>query len=491
MPGIIREKANTLSYRWEGDLILQDTAVEARQFEIESPHLRIETDIRDWIASASNGIMGDISRKLANEKGLPTTREPGDFDRRAMILWDFVARNVRYAHDSEKNGADIRLHPPEVCTLREGDCEDRSFLLANLLITCGISPFCVRVVLGEVFDENGRSLGGHCWPAYKNESGQWCILESTLDAVPSRMPEADRLTAPGQSFQYKPYYCFNHYHLWKIFTENTIASKTANLERYLRLRDRRVHMKETRLPSGGWLSRLTGDWEPGHREITEHILRTSGFSGSAVDVAGDASQDPDFYDWHTPAAHARTDNNIEGRTVESRDQASGNYIKEMRNLTRKVISSARKDLRAGLFFLGYVLHGIQDLATHRGITSAQHSFMSKMFGKDDDPDHNEANRARARDYSCRYIEFLRDVAPRTLERLAGYSGHSQQFWKLTTAEKARLLNKKGWDMTPQAFLQYSRLKREYARIRSEYSLKSTLWEADAVFERLLKKLRVK
>jgi hypothetical protein len=295
MPGSIQERVNTMSYRWEGDLILQDTIIEDKRFVIGSPNRQIKADIREWISFEDNSIMKEIVRKLVTEKGLPTSRGPGDFDKRAMILWDFIAQNVSYIHDSEKQRKeDFWLFPPEVYALRKGDCEDGSFLLASLLITCGISPFCVRVVLGEVFDENGRSLGGHCWPAYKNESGQWCILESTLDAIPSRMPEADKLTIPGQFFQYKPYYCFNHYHLWEIFPENTADSKAAHFEKYLRLRGRKVHMRKTRLPSGGWLSRITGDWEPGHREITEDILRASGFSGNAVDIAGDAPRTPTF-----------------------------------------------------------------------------------------------------------------------------------------------------------------------------------------------------
>ncbi|OGP80371.1 MAG: hypothetical protein A2V86_00595 [Deltaproteobacteria bacterium RBG_16_49_23] len=158
--------------------------------------------------------------------------------------------------------------------------------------------------MGEAFDEKGKSLGGHCWPVYKNEMGQWCILESTLDHIPSRMPEADKLTEEGQSFQYVPNYCFNNYHLWEIFAEDKHSTRSMKIGSYLKRRGDKVHMKRTRLPSGGWLSRMTGDWEPGHLEITSDALRDFGFHENAIDVVGDASQDPDFYDWGTPCAHA-------------------------------------------------------------------------------------------------------------------------------------------------------------------------------------------
>jgi hypothetical protein len=487
MPGSIWGKANGLSYKWEGDLILQDTIMEDKRFVIGSPDRQIKADIREWISLEDNNIMKGIVRKLMSEKGLPINRGLGDFDRRAAVLWDFIARNVRYVHDTEKRGReDFWLFPAEVYALKEGDCEDSSFFLGSLLIASGISPFCVRVVLGEVSDEAGRSLGEHCWPVYKNEAGQWCILESTLDTVPARMPEADKLTSPGQSFQYKPRYCFNNHHLWEIFREGSAGGKATTLAKYLGRRGRKVHMRKTRLPSGGWLSRITGDWEPGHLEITGDVLKASGFSWNAVDVAGDASQDPDFYDWYTSAAHAQTATDNQGRIIESKEEAAGNYVRWMKHLTRRMLWSTGKDVRSGLFFLGYVLHGIQDLATHKGITSAQHSFMSKLLGKTNDPDHDEENRTRAKEYSFRYVEFLERSYPKSWEKLAGYKGQDPSREKLLPADKTRLLNKKGWDLTPRTFTEHCRLSRIYKKMRNDCPVGTTVWETDAVFETLLR-----
>jgi predicted transglutaminase-like cysteine proteinase len=341
-----------MSYNWEGDLILQDTVIEKKRFVIGSQNKPIKTDIREWISFEDNNIMKGILRELINKKGLPTSRGPGSFDKRAMIIWNFVARSIKYVHDTEKQRkGDFWLFPPEIYTLCEGDCEDGSFLLASLLISSGISPFCVRVVLGEVFDENNKSLGGHCWPVYKNEMGQWCILESTLDNIPSRMPEADKLTEEGQSFQYIPYYCFNNYHLWEVFPKDK-TSRSMNIESYLKRRGEKVHMKTTRLPSGGWLSRITGDWEPGHLEITGDVLRSFGFCENAIDVVGDASQDPDFYDWNTPCAHAQTNNDKDGRTTERQEKAKENYLGWIEQLNEKLVSAINKDIRSGLFLLG-------------------------------------------------------------------------------------------------------------------------------------------
>lgn len=488
MPGIIREELTSPSYHWEGDLILHDTAIENRRSVNGMPDRFVGTDIRKWVSFGNSASADKAIRRLVVEKGLPTGRGQGNFDRRAMILWDFVARNISYTHDSERRGGTSSwLSPRELCTLGKGDCEDSSFLLASLLVACGISPFCVRVVIGEISDENGRLLGSHCWPMYKSESGRWCILESTLDSIPSRMPEADKLATYGQSFQYIPFYCFNHHHLWKISAEHPADTRALSLRDYLRLRGKKVHMRKTKLPSGGWLSRITAEWEPGHVEITEEVLGAAGLSHSAVVLAGDASQDPDFYDWYTPAAHAQTDNDTEGRTIESGLQAAANHVQWIKGLTRKLARHALRDARSALFFLGYALHGVQDLATHRGITNAQHSFTSRLFEGKSDPDHNEELRARARSYTERYVEFFKKAYPKSWQRLAAYHNDRSLPEVLTPSDKARLLNKRGWDLTPRVLPEQFRLKTKYGKQRNDYPLESTLWETDAVFERLTTK----
>jgi hypothetical protein len=205
-----------MAYNWEGDLILQDCAIEKKRYVI-GRRQPITTDIREWISFGDNIVMKEILTVLRDKHGLPRSKRAGDFDRRAMVIWRLIARQIKYVHDTTKyKKDDFWLFPPETWQIEKGDCEDGSFLLASLLIASGISPFCVRVVLGGVFDGTGKPLGGHCWPVYKNEAGIWCILESTLDTVPSRMPSADELAREGRTFRYEPLYCFNGHHLWAI-----------------------------------------------------------------------------------------------------------------------------------------------------------------------------------------------------------------------------------------------------------------------------------
>ncbi|MBI5634098.1 MAG: transglutaminase domain-containing protein [Nitrospirae bacterium] len=232
-----------MGFNWDGGRILQDTAIEKKRFIIGEKK-SITADIREWISFEDNIIMKEILKELRANCGLPATKNPGDFDKRAMVIWQFVAGSITYVYDTTKyKKGDFWLFPPETYQIKKGDCEDGSFLLASLLIAGNISPFCVRVVLGEVFDEKNKSLGGHCWPVYKNEIGRWCILESTLDAAPALMPEADRLSEAGQSFRCVPYYCFNNYHLWETLPSDISDVKGTNLGKYFQARKTRVNMK--------------------------------------------------------------------------------------------------------------------------------------------------------------------------------------------------------------------------------------------------------
>jgi hypothetical protein len=429
-----------MPYNWEGDYIIQNSVIQKKRYVIGSPNRQITTDIREWISAPDNTVMKDILRKLAQDEGLPRTKKPGDFDKRAMIIWALVAKSIKYVHDSDKQKKeDFWLFPTEVFTLGRGDCEDGTFLLVSLLIASGISPFCTRVALGEVFDENDQSLGGHCWPVYKNELGQWCILESTLDTIPSRMPEANLLSEGRQSFRYAPYYCFNNYHLWEIAPERKPVSGKNPLHRYIGPRKRKVNMKDTILPSGGWLSRL-----------------------------------------------AQTGNDLDGRTNETKDQAIKNYVTLIKSLSEKLCRVSDESPRRGLYLLGYMLHSIQDLSTHKGITNAQHSYLSKQLGKKKDPDHDEANREKAREYTLKYLEFFDSRHAPVYASIKNYGGEILPQERLFPFEKDRILGTAGWDLTPNEYLTYNGLAEKYKPIMDQYPIQGTAWNTEEVFSLLIR-----
>src|SRR6185369_13598397 len=371
----------------------------------------ITTDIREFVSPADDVVIKGILRELGEKNGLPSSKNPGDFDKRAQVIWDHVARKVRYKYDAkEQRNDDFWLFPSEVHTLSYGDCEDGSFLLASLLIGSGVSPFNVRVALGELYDSKGNSLGGHCWPMYKNEAGRWCILESTFDRAPWGLPTADRFTDLGDA-RYVPHFCFNNYHLWAIRHEE---KPHINVQEYLKKKSKRgalANLKNPKFPSGGFLSTITGDTSPGHLELTSDALAQFGFSEDAISIAGDAAQDPDFYEWYKAAAHAQTDCALDtGATSQSETDAINAYLAWC--VDKKDNFLAAKNDENALFFLGYLLHGVQDLASHQGVTNSQHAYESYVQCKGgDDGDHLEANRQLARQISGTLLGQLLNKRP--------------------------------------------------------------------------------
>ncbi len=198
-------------YNWAGDVVIRDTIMKDKRAVLGNPSLFIPTDIREWLSSTESEV---IQRSL-QEIGLPAARDRGTFDLRAWRIWDYVARGVQYITDKQSCGLeDFWLFPEETLVLRKGDCEDSSFLLATLLLASGVSEHCVRVVLGRVASAEGDY--GHAWVVYQNEEGVWCLLESTLDAAPSRLVPADTFAQTGNQYQYQPQFCLNASHLWSL-----------------------------------------------------------------------------------------------------------------------------------------------------------------------------------------------------------------------------------------------------------------------------------
>lgn len=213
-------------YNWAGDKIVRDTVMWNKRAVLGYENVYIPTDIREWIKSWDN----EVIKRALQQIDLPAAREAGTFDLRAWNIWKHTAENVEYILDKAAMGMpDFWQFPAETLTLQKGDCEDTSFLLASLLLASGISEQCVRVVLGKV--TSGGGSYGHAWVVYRNEEGKWCLLESTLNEVPPKLPLADPFTQPGAKHQYHPQMCLNKSHLWWI------ASVKMPIAEYISMRE--------------------------------------------------------------------------------------------------------------------------------------------------------------------------------------------------------------------------------------------------------------
>lgn len=218
-------------YDWAGSRILHYTEIPSKRRVIGNEDVLIPTDLREWIAPLDS----QVTKKVIASLGLPHTKKPGEFDKRVWTVWKYVAENIEYRADEiSQRKADFWQFPAETLALGKGDCEDCAFLLASLLLASGISPFCVRIVLGELTGEDGRK-GGHSWVIYKHEKGRWVVLESTLDVLPKHWPLADDLAREISVPRYYPDICLNQQHVWTIGRQRRIRNVASYLHSKKRL----------------------------------------------------------------------------------------------------------------------------------------------------------------------------------------------------------------------------------------------------------------
>lgn len=129
-----------------------------------------------------------------------------------------------------------------------------------------------------------------------------------------------------------------------------------------------------------------------HYGNTLEAFRTTSLSPASVISIARAARFPDFIDFNTPAAHAQCDNGEDGllKDVEADRQKFISWIANRLKIIKN--HAAKGNVAEVLFGLGYVLHGLQDLAVHQGQSNAEHSYNNRV-GKCPDDDEKGAELA--------------------------------------------------------------------------------------------------
>lgn len=265
-----------------------------------------------------------------------------------------------------------------------------------------------------------------------------------------------------------------------------IDSPEAPSRRNLSNQEKGKNIKEqSRLLSGGMLSAITGDDTPGHFELTRDTLKAFNFSEDAIAFVADASQDPDLYHWGFSAAHAQRSNNEDGRATEDRETAIKHFQQWSKELVRLLDQEGGRSTRKSLYAFGYMIHAVQDLASHRGITDAQHSYASYIYpGEAKDCDHDPENLAAAGIFTKKMVERLRERRPAIYTAVSTYTNDGAG--KLASDERADLFGRKGTNLTFSAYHQFEGLAKKYKTIRNEEPFRP--WRADEVFNTMLELL---
>lgn len=227
---------NSLLWNWDGNRIEPDTIIRKCR-TVTGTNIFYNVDIREFITSTDNRIIKKVLEGITEKlppahKSKFLSRKENSFDFRVDVIKEYISKHIGYYRSSHE--FDAWLFPQETVTLKKGDCEDRAFLMASLLIASGISKYVVRVAFGKISDSSMGEEYDHVWVMYKNEKGIWQLIEPmSYSPIPERSRSSfEKSDSAVKSYLYRPYYVMNCDHLWSIHSTNT----TANFPEYLKTR---------------------------------------------------------------------------------------------------------------------------------------------------------------------------------------------------------------------------------------------------------------
>ncbi|HVZ38158.1 MAG TPA: transglutaminase domain-containing protein [Candidatus Kapabacteria bacterium] len=236
-------------YDWAGSRIMPYPMIVGRRKLRTETRIPITTDIRDFALPPNRiQILDAFGSLKILDPMLP--KQTGSFDTRARKCWQFIAgipssdngtklsredlteSIITYQPDSNRlagSPADFWQMPAETMARGAGDCEDLAILLASLTIGTGISPYCIRIVLGNYLQTDGTTvhdLRAHAWVVYKTENGPWALIDPTWShemyletgwyAADGSDDGITDKTNPLLKHQYTPLYAFNSDHAWEV-----------------------------------------------------------------------------------------------------------------------------------------------------------------------------------------------------------------------------------------------------------------------------------
>ena len=134
-----------------------------------------------------NGITieeGIKSDESIDDKAIQLTKNAKSDRQKAKILYNWIGSNIKYDDNkAEKvlNGKDVSDMPESgaICAFenKSGICFDKACLYVAMARAVGLK---VRLIGGEILDENGQYVG-HAWnQAYIKEEKKWINIDSTF-----------------------------------------------------------------------------------------------------------------------------------------------------------------------------------------------------------------------------------------------------------------------------------------------------------------------
>jgi hypothetical protein len=200
----------------------------------------------------------------------------------------------------------------------------------------------------------------------------------------------------------------------------------------------------------------------GHYQVTKlavAAVRKAKFSitQKAEDLMADAAQDPDLFAWNSMPAHGQTadQNGLPSETARVAEDNWRQWIAGwVAEAGRRCSSGAPDSQSQGVYLLGYALHAVEDVASHRGRTNPEHAYNAAA----------EQNPDKVIGVDALAVEMASSVL---LEALNGQARacvaplRSLQRGLLVFPEKIRNFGFV-WDGTPAGLLEYQKSSEDFA-----------------------------
>lgn len=205
----------------------------------------------------------------------------------------------------------------------------------------------------------------------------------------------------------------------------------------------------------------------GHSGVTSRALlsmkASNGkplFSARAMAIVIDASQDPDLFDWDTPAAHAQTQAAADAMPANSA-LAQEEFVGWVRIYVRKAADACRRSnddgVREALYWLGYATHAVEDLAPHLGRTNPEHAYNADV--ENFNPDAQPLAIRLAEDIAGRFLKTAMETSLKDCaDGFGQYQGGHMGF-----ADKRALLDRP-LQLSPAKILEYKASSKTFAAI---------------------------
>ena len=164
---------------------------------------KFAVDVRNFIYN-KDVVLEDLLKKIV--------RRRDTLEERAHKITKFVQKNIKYVSDTSLGVTEYWQLPIETFYRGVGDCEDMSILIVTLLRLAGCPAHRIKVVAGLVKTGKNAETGGHAYPVFLRDDGEWVILDPCY--YPNKLKITERKPFREETNYLEIWFTFNDEYSW-------------------------------------------------------------------------------------------------------------------------------------------------------------------------------------------------------------------------------------------------------------------------------------